>query len=85
MVESNNIPEADPQELVETLEPAAILRLSCEFTFDEEGRPVVICPDAESQDRAVQAIRAFPDISVQVSSVRPVVEESELGITEPEP
>ena len=40
MVESNNILEADPQELVDPLE--AISRLSCEFTFDEEGRPVVL-------------------------------------------
>ena len=38
----------------------------CSFTIDENGLPVVECPDAETQALAFHALSEHPDVSVRV-------------------
>ena len=52
---------------------AKTTELKCEFSIDDEGRPVLNCADDESQARAVRAMEAHPEVSVRV---RPKVEEA---------
>ena len=41
----------------------------CRFTIDEGGEPTVLCPDAQSQERVVQALEEHGDVVVRVSPV----------------
>ena len=38
----------------------------CSFTIDENGLPVVACPDAATQAAAFQALSEHPDLAIRV-------------------
>jgi len=53
----------------------------CEFLLDQDGRPVVECPDQSTQDLAYQALRKYPDVQIRVAaSITPsVIEDSDIA------
>jgi len=38
----------------------------CQFQFDADGRPEIICPDEAAQDLVFAGLRSSPDVAVRV-------------------
>jgi len=53
----------------------------CEFKFDADGRPEILCPDEVSQDLVFEALRLHPDLAVRINAlqVNPHQTDEELG------
>ena len=78
MLEDSENTEPMEQAEVESIAEATAETLpSCVFCVDRDGHPTVICPDAESQQEAVQALEENPEVVVRV---RVKVEESAEGV-----
>ncbi len=78
MLEDRENTEPLEQAEVEPTNDVSVSALpTCVFCVDDDGHPTVICPDAESQQEAVQALEENPEVVVRV---RVKVEESAEGV-----